>query len=433
MIATSSCPYCNAVVAIPAGTRDGQFVPCPRCGERFPYHGLAIEGNGTPPAPAEPGGQPAGENVVDRVGERLRGASKRSIALVVVGVMLVMAAGGLTLALATQHFRRTNDRPPPPDEGATRVRVVAPPDLAGIGYLPADTDIVAAVHLAEALQDPAGQEFLKRFRPEGAVRDQPGQGPALAGDLEHWTGLALDDLDHVVLGLKVGGGALPPRTVLVAQTRRRYDADKVLKALKATRLAQSARELYRFHLERPPLQPVLWFAGERTLVVALTPEQLAEVPENPPPGAEHLAAPLREMLRTRLGPGVQAWAVGHADDWERTTAKVPLAFLREPDRRVLEGVRTFGVALRFGEGLTLTGACHCADAAAARALEERLAPPAGSDAKRLALLDAGQAGPVGRELAQSLKVVREDDWLTLQAKANPSTVGAPPRTTARGP
>jgi hypothetical protein len=408
-------------VAVPAGTRDGQLVPCPRCGERFAYRGPTVAGNGTvPPAPAADR-PPAGENAVDRLGERLRGASKRSVALVVLVVMVVMAAGGLALALATQQLRRSHDRLPPPDEGVPRVRLVAPADLAGLGYLPPDTDVIAAVHVAEALQEPAGRDFLKRFRPEEAVRDEPEQGPALAGDLEHWTGLALDDLDHVVLGLKVAGGDFPPRTVLVAHTRRRYDDRKVVEALKATRLQSAGRELYRFRLERPPLQPVLWFAGERTLVVALTPEQLAEVPEKPQPGIEPFAAPLQEMLKARLGTGVQAWAVGHADDWERTTAKLALtSLLRDPDRRVLDGVRTFGLALRFDDGLTLTGSCHCADGSAARALAERLVPPEGSDPKRPPLL--------GSKLARTLKVVREDAWLTLQARGTAAPADTPPAT-----
>jgi hypothetical protein len=432
MTATSSCPYCNAVVAVPAGTRDGDFVPCPRCGERFPYRGPTVEGNGTSPAPAA--APPPTENAVDRLGERLRGASKRSVALTVLTVMAVMAVGGLALALATQHFRRANDRLPPPEEGVPRVRVVAPAELAGLGYLPPDTDVVAAVHVAEALQDPAGREFLKRFRPEEGVRDQPGQGPPLAGDLEHWTGLALDDLDHVVVGLKLAGGAVPPRLILVAHTRRRYDAGKVVEVLRATRLQHAGRDLYRFPLERLSLHPVLWFAGERTLVVALTPEQLAEVPDKPRPGTDQLVEPLRELLKTRLGPGVQAWAMGHADDWERTAATLALALLvrKQDDRRVLEGVRTFGLALRFGDGLTLTGSCHCADAAAARALEERLAPPEGSDVKRFTLLDERQAGPAARELARSLKVVREGAWVTLQGRASSESVGAAPRGTSRG-
>jgi hypothetical protein len=428
MTATPSCPYCNAVVAVPAGTRDGQFVPCPRCGERFPYRGPSVEENGTPAAPA-PAPPAAPEHVVDRVGERLRGWSKRTLLLIILTVMVVMAAASLMLALATEKYRRANDRPsPPPDEGAPRVRVVAPADLAGLGYLPADTDVIAALHVALALQEPAGREVLRRFRLEALVRGRPEDGRELAGDLEHWTGVAVDDLDHVVVGLKVAGGAIPPRLVLVAQTRRRYDEDKVLTALKAKRVAETkGRRLYQFHLDQRLPEAVLWPAGDHTLVVTLTAGQMAEVPDLPQPGATHQAAPLQEVLRTRLGLGAQAWVVGHADDWERTT----LAFVPKDDRAALDRVRTFGVALQFGDGLTLTGAFHGADAAAAKRLEERLAPAEGGARKTLPLL-GGRAGsgPVARELARTLAATREDAWLTLQAKVDPQTLRealAPPK------
>src|SRR5579884_4123827 len=274
MATLPSCPYCNAVVAVPAGTRAGQLVPCPRCGERFPYHGPTPEENGAPPGSlptAAPEVQPTAEpeSLVDRAGERLRTWSKRTILLTILGVMALMAGSGLALALMTQRYRRANDRLPAPDETAARVRIAAPPDLAGIGYLPADTDVIAAVHVAEALQEPAGQQFLRRFRPEEAVRGPREQELPLGGFLEQWTGLAPEDLDHVVLGLKVAGNAIPPRAILVAQTRRRYDAGKILTALKAKRVSETDRPLYQFHIERLGQTPVLWFAGEHTFVVAL--------------------------------------------------------------------------------------------------------------------------------------------------------------------
>jgi hypothetical protein len=413
------------MVAVPSGTQDGQFIPCPRCGERFPYRGPAVEENGTAPVPVASPVTAAGpdQHLVDRVGERLRQYPRRSIVLVILGVMVVMAAASLTLALATRSFRRANDRLPAPDEAAARVRIAAPADLAGLGYLPPDTDVIIAVHVAEALQEPAGQDFLRRFRPEDLVHDQPGEGAALPGDLERWTGLPLEDLDHVVLGLKVGGAAIPPPMILVAQTRRRYDPTKIRDALKATRITDAGKTLFRFHVDRPPLEPVLWFAGERTLLVALTAEHLAEVPAAPDPGASHLGAPLQDVLRQRLGPGTQAWAAGHAKDWDQTTARLLLALLHKEDRQVLEKMRTFATGLQFGQGLTLTGAFHCADAPAAKALTERLVPPEGSERKPLPLFGVrADAGPVGREMSRSLKAVQEDAWVTVQAKAGPEAV-----------
>jgi hypothetical protein len=219
--------------------------------------------------------------------------------------------------------------------------------------------------------------------------------------------------------------------VLVAQTRRHYDGGKIVTALKATPVQEAGKRLYRFKVERTPFQAVLWFAAERTLVVALTPEHLAEVPDKPQPGATQLAAPLQEMLRTRVGPGAQAWAVGHADDWDRTTVTLLLATLTKDDRQLLEKVRTFGVALQFREGWSLNGAFHCADAAAAQALADRLAPPDGSERKPLPWLGArADAGPFARELLRTLEMKREDAWLMLHARTAPEPGGAARSATA---
>jgi hypothetical protein len=415
-------------VSVPAGTRAGQFVPCPRCGERFPYHGPAPEGNGTAPLPdvlGRPG--PAGttavqQPLVDRVGERLRRWPKQNVALLILGVMVLMAAGGLTLALLTQGVRRSHDYPKPTEESAARVRVTAPADLTALGYLPPDTDVIVGVHVAEALQAPAGQAFLKRFQPAEALPGQPEQGPGLPGTLKQWTGLSLDEIDHAVLGLDVANQVIP-HLVLVVQTRHRYDPEKVQRELKASRSPEPGKKLFRFHVGRPPVDAVLWFAAERTLIVALTPEDMERVPATPEPGIAHLAAPLQEMLKTRLGPGDQAWAVGHAADWEKTTVKLPLAALRKDDRQTLEKVRTFGTWLQFDEGLTLNGAFRCADDPAAQALEKYLVPSEGGERKPLRLLGGrAEHEAVARELSRTLKVVRDDTWVMLQAKAGADAI-----------
>jgi hypothetical protein len=350
----------------------------------------------------------------------MRGWSKRSTALLVLGVMVTMAAAGLTLALLTQGYRRAHDHPQPPDEGASRGRVVAPADLRGLGYLLPGTDVVVGLHVAEAMQDPAGRAFLGRFHPadlwHGRADNQA--GPDI-GSLEQWTGLSLDDIDHVVLGLSIKG-RLIPRMVLVVQTRWRYDAEKVRAALKASRSPEPGRPLYRF--QKPPLEAVLWFAGERTLLVGLSPDDLREVPDVPRPGVDHLAAPLQAMLKERMGSGGQAWVIGHADDWDKTSAKLPLAGMSKEGQQALENVRTFGAWLQFGEGLTLNESFRCRDARSAEELERYLVPPE-EERKPIKLLGGRpETEAVARELAGTLKAARQDEWVTVQAKASADTV-----------
>src|SRR5436190_18487445 len=105
-----SCPFCNAVVAIPATVKAGEMFPCPRCEERFkvlagPASGItselpALTRPGSPlPALTQPGAPGGGR----------RRLSNRTLGLIVVGVMLFMAAGATVLALATKDSRRAND------------------------------------------------------------------------------------------------------------------------------------------------------------------------------------------------------------------------------------------------------------------------------------------------------------------------------------
>src|SRR4051794_5186786 len=49
-----TCPYCNAYVPMPAGAAPGQRLPCPRCGEAFPYRSPEAGSDG--PGPFSPNG-----------------------------------------------------------------------------------------------------------------------------------------------------------------------------------------------------------------------------------------------------------------------------------------------------------------------------------------------------------------------------------------
>src|SRR5262249_31748008 len=142
--ASFSCPYCNTQVA-PLGARSGQRIECRRCGESFVYQGPDSGGEAPPEAPTPPlAGVPRRDN--------------RATALTALGDMFLMAAAGLVLAPATVSFRRPNEYPKTnPDDDLACIKIIAPASLAGLGYLPPDTGVVVGVHVAEALQDPAGR------------------------------------------------------------------------------------------------------------------------------------------------------------------------------------------------------------------------------------------------------------------------------------
>ena len=214
-----SCPYCNSAAPVPPGARPGQRIPCPRCGEFFPYRAPDDAVTAAPPPAPPPLEAPASPGA--------RRLSNGQIALIILGGMAAMALLSLAFALHTQELRRSYDvhlpksksidvpliarvalglyvaglvgaivwgwnrreraagrdeprswasrvgvpglavlalvgiglallaipaRPvrPPLDLDHQKVTPVAPAELAALGYLPDDADMIVAAHVAEA-------------------------------------------------------------------------------------------------------------------------------------------------------------------------------------------------------------------------------------------------------------------------------------------
>src|SRR5262245_48015023 len=245
---TPTCPYCNAQQPQTAGLTLGQRVTCPRCGETYKVTTLPATGLPAPPAvPTTPTPLPPVAPTWT--------FSKRLVLLVVLGVMVVMAGTGLTYALRTVQERRDHDRALPRKsrrpwltDPAAPPDVVAPTDLAGLGYLPPSTGVVAALQVEELLASPAGKELRSRPLKIGNV-------DFTLDSVRDWTGVEVDNLDHLVLGVVVRDGTdadLTPAVHLVVRTRKPYQAERVRVALKAARA----------HDERTPE------GGQRTLYSA---------------------------------------------------------------------------------------------------------------------------------------------------------------------
>jgi hypothetical protein len=168
------------------------------------------------------------------------------------------------------------------------------------------------------------------------------------------TGLKLEEIDHIVMGMKVAERALP-RMVWIVQSLKPMDRTKVQAALKAARGPDSLR-----------------WAGPQTLILAAGPKDLEAVPAEPGAGIGHLPAPLQAFLLERLGKVAQAWVVGSAADWKKTALFFLLKDLPAEEQQVLANVHTLGVWLQCEQGLVLNGAAQCADEPAAQALNKYL-------------------------------------------------------------
>jgi hypothetical protein len=305
----------------------------------------------------------------------------------------------------------------------TVVPGVAPAQLAGLRYLPPDTNVILGVHVAEAIREPMGQELLSRFR--------LGSTSLGISKLEKWTGLRLEDLDQVVVGVRLAE-VLPPRLTLVVKTRQPFNPAQLRATMKADRkVERRRRDLYRFPLEKLDgvlLEGVLWCPDNRTVIIGLTPADLDEVPIYPVSGLDLLPAAMSQLLNDRLRIGSQLWFIGNEEDWSKPVAKMALMMVPPPEREMLKQVRTLGIWLRLGDSMSLNAAVRCADADAAEHLDKYLAEKGATAAAVLGIFgDPEQARPVVDELARTMVRQREGDWVDVQARVNPETVRERPK------
>jgi hypothetical protein len=223
--------------------------------------------------------------------------------------------------------------------------------------------------------------------------------------LEQLTGLKLEDVDHIVIGLKMEEADLPHLYVVV-RTRSPYDEEKVREKLKAKRVnGLSGKRVYRITLEQTQPGGALWCAGDRTLVFALQPKDLAELPAKPSSGVDRFAPELQKHLTSPyLAVGTRAWIVGASSRWDEILGLLQLVGLPEADWQGLSQVRAFVGQIHFGPGFEAFLLAECADAAGALKFANYLAAK-GLDSRHLGALaqQRPQAAAFFGELARSLR------------------------------
>jgi hypothetical protein len=336
-----SCPYCNAYVEVPEPLPPGNRLYCSRCGETFPHRDATI-----PAAPFEGSG---GDGPVALAGvgiPRTRRWSNRWIGGVVAVIMSVMALVGLTMSLKTVPLRRMHDFKEP------------------LGFIPGDSNLVAAVNVSQVTNAASGRDFLKWF----------GLGSGSQGfvHLEKWTGLSRENFEYVVAGVRIDD-RLIPRVIVVVQTKVPYEETRLREAVKdAQQIQHKDKVLYRFPLDRGPFNGTLWCAGNTILVLSLNPEDMDDVPAIPRTGIGHLPAPIQAFLKEDLRSGTQAWIAATSPDWTKTMVWPLLPKLVGQSRDLLAHVDTLGAGLRFEDQVLVNAACRCDTQETAETLHEAL-------------------------------------------------------------
>jgi hypothetical protein len=392
-----TCPYCNALIVDPSGTAAGPRLLCPRCGEAFTARPQQLRGSAD--LQTIPANAPDIAGVDLDVDRRLR--MRRRNRLVAAGVLCVMGLGaavGLTYALYSQPERRAHDtrmphkaRGPNLTELPTTPAVTAPAAMEALRWLPADCNVVAGVQVAELRQTETGRDLLNHLAQMGKIEVN-------AALLERWTGLKVDEVDQLVVGVKADSD-FPPRAMLIVRTVRPYDSEVVRTALQAERLPDAnGKTLYKCKPRDGGLAPILWCADERTLVFGLLARHLEAIPAKPAVGLERLSAQVRTLVENRLQAEGPVWIVGYGADWRKTAAAV---LFPQKDADVLGQVHGFAVQLQAERPTTLLASLQCDSPDAARELEKRL----------LATKPA---------LDADWKTAREGSWLTLQLRGDPT-------------
>jgi hypothetical protein len=367
-----ACPYCNAGVTVAPGTAAGQRVCCPRCGDAFTLLQPVAAEAGIRQAPTLP---PADLESLVLPPRR----SNARVLAVVLGVMGCMAAVGLGFALVTQPERRANDKgiakkarkAPQPEAEPPFQAPTAPDKLEALGYLPPTVGVVVGAHVADLLSVPAGRQLLQE-------PIQVGKLDMKVAEWVGWMGLRLEDIDHLVAGLKIDSGFLGLRIYVVARTLESIDPEQLRARLDGQRTAVPGKKgVFTYIASRGkfPLPLTVYCPDNHTAVVALGDVQMEKVPATPVADLAQLREEIRMVLRERREAGSQFWVAGHIENWNKTTLRGFLEKMAKEDRERLMQVRTLGVWVQLDSGVTLKASFHCQDAARARALDELLHAP----------------------------------------------------------
>lgn len=400
-----SCPYCDAILTEMEPRADARRVLCPQCGETFPLpKGMNIRDGIVSPdshrTDADKREPSAGPKLSNRTIALSLLALMGLMAIIFLGFALqtqdirrqhdtslpksqsitipigVAAACNVYVVALIFAIVRPRNRPGPMrltillagitvvvfTAGLLRVHIrlssdpnaaeeiLAPPvlrhlrpiELSALCYMPADTNLIVGVHVAELMETPSGQEVLA------------GNGPARFWNwqqLQSWTGLDLHDMRYMVAGLKVDNNLLP-RLVLVVETIRPFEVAKIQASLKAGKW---------------PDPEAVRFLSDHMLVLSLNRKDLQSIPSKVTGNADHLSPPLRSALKQRIALGAQVWVAGHAENWDKTLAAAYLASMPQKNHEILNKIQTIAVGVRVDEQPIVQAAFQCFDEPAAKA------------------------------------------------------------------
>ncbi len=342
-----SCPSCNthfALEALPASRRGS----CPRCGDVFPIRGEVTE--------SEESSEPA---VLGETPAASRPQSKGLTPARAILVALSLGFLGLAAGLVLHFMREPKSKPEPQPQALSPLASATPPaQLAGLGYLPAECNIVFAVQPGPILT------YAERTKQDPrALLARAGVPPQALTALD-LAGLPLTQIDHLAAGAFLGNEGDELRLALALVLRQPLTNEgQFLMALQAKPILPK-ENLWSVTPGNLPLilakvSPTVWVFG-------LTERDLVAVDRGGfGPGGTQLRGSDTEGMRKMLASVPADAAVWVTADDERDWTQKPLVKLAAGARQVkltaLKEGRGGVVAIRFGERPRLRLFARCAD------------------------------------------------------------------------
>jgi hypothetical protein len=293
-----SCPSCNTSFTLPELPPDRRAA-CPRCGDLFPVRTFTevADAGVTPNNSPEPA----------RVKSDQRVRAKRSIVRAI-AVVLGMGVLGLVAGFVV-YYLKSEPKPNPGPEVEQKPRPEAVPagELAGLGYLPADTNIAFAVQ--------AGPMVVYAERVKKNPRDLfvlVGLPPEVYDAFTN-VGLSLPQIDHLAGGTSLGDSVFSVRLTLVLVLRKPLvNEEDFLSKLKARKV--SGKQRYNFEIGGLPLllervSPTIWVLGwEEKDFQAVERGGFG-------PGGKQFSASLTRAITDQVPPNAAAWLTTSEDRW----------------------------------------------------------------------------------------------------------------------
>lgn len=342
-----SCPSCNTAFALPEPPADRRAT-CPRCGDTFPVRTFTevAESEAAPPADAPRPPPPAPRS--------------RTPYVVALLVLAFLTAG------AWIYLNRG------------RKPTTEPARLAGLGYLPADTNVAFGVRLGPVF-DHAGRT---RQEPRDVIAKAGVPAPAL--DAIARLGVALEQIDHLAGGAALGDRDAEPRLALVLVLRTPLaDPDEFLDRIGAKR-RPGGKDRYDVKLGGLPVS--LAVVSPTVLVFGYDEKKDFEAVDRGGYGPDGKQFPpgLAAMVAGQVPGDAAVWAATDDGQWaDRPMVQLLARFaLKRPEwLPVLARGRAAAAALSLGGEPRLRLFVRAADAETGQKLRDYFREQAGTDGK----------------------------------------------------